>query len=205
VSGSISYDVWRKQGSDCSGAVKVTSSPVAGTAYPDSGLACNLPYSYFITANNACGTSSSGACATTTTAACPVPLRVPYSVVPTKVTTPNHGADGTVTWDIGNCSSAGYHLVYGMGDDIASLNTASPVVGGVQCAIGISGSYAWAGVPDPSSYSSRFLWFLVVGDDGAVTEGSWGLTSAGQEEGRGTASAHGCCSAKDTSHSCGTP
>ncbi len=70
VSGATSYDVWRATGASCSGATKVTGSPVSSPSYPDSGLTCNTPYSYFIVANNGCGASANGSCATQTTAAC---------------------------------------------------------------------------------------------------------------------------------------
>ncbi len=70
-------------------------------------LACNSPYSYFVVANNGCGASANGTCASQTTAACsiPTPLRVPYSVTPTMLTTSTHGTNGTVPWDVsGVCS-----------------------------------------------------------------------------------------------------
>jgi hypothetical protein len=70
VSGAASYDVWRVAGASCAGAVKITGTPVAGTTYNDTGLTQNAQYSYLITANNACGTSSNGVCASVTTATC---------------------------------------------------------------------------------------------------------------------------------------
>ena len=129
------------------------------------------------------------------------PLRVPYTATPTRATTSNHGNDLTVTWDAGHCASANYHLLYGKGEHLSSWT----VDGGV-CALGASGTSTWAGVPDPSTYTSRLLWFLVVGDNGASTEGSWGLTyPAGAEEG-GTGASNRCGMAvKDLSGTCGTP
>jgi hypothetical protein len=73
------------------------------------------------------------------------------------------------------------------------------------CEIGTEGAYEWSGIPTPSE-AQRFLWFLVVGDNGltSATEGSWGLTSAGAE--RGGASPSGdCFTSKNSSGSCGTP
>ncbi len=202
VSGATSYDVWRASGASCAGAMKITVSPVVGTSYPDSALACNSPYSYFVVANNGCGASANGTCASQTTAACsvPAPLRVPYSVTPAKMTTSSHGTNGTVTWDVSNCASTNYHIIYGKGENLATW-----AVDGGKCSIGATGTYAWTTVPDPTTYTSRFLWWLVVGDNGGTTEGSWGLTSTGAE--RGGTSASGVCSmsAKNTSGICGTP
>ncbi len=84
----------------------------------------------------------------------------------------------TVTWDVSNCASANYHIIYGKGENVATLATNTPTVDGGQCAIGATGTYGWTGVPDPSAYTSKYLWYLVVGDNGGTTEGSWGLTSA---------------------------
>jgi hypothetical protein len=49
------------------------------------------------------------------------------------------------------------------------------------------------------------VWFLVVGDDGGVVEGSWGFTSAGAE--RGGPGASGLCgmAVKDTAGVCSAP
>lgn len=130
--------------------------------------------------------------------------RVPYSVTPTKITTTTHAASATVTWDATNCPSTGYHILYGLGSGLASaMTTGSPISGG-QCSLGTGGSYPWASVPDPSADATRFLWFLVVGDNGGTTEGSWGLTSASAEE--GGAAASGVCgvTTKSTSGVCGT-
>jgi hypothetical protein len=142
------------------------------------------------TSNNPCSTGSSG------------PPRVPYTVTPTTVTTSTHGTNGTVTFDVTNCTSTNYHCIYGKGENLAAWT-----VDGGACNLGTSGTYSWTGMPDPSSYASRFLWFLIVGDNGAASgvEGSWGLTSAGAE--RGGASASNACSmtTKNTSASCGMP
>jgi len=73
------------------------------------------------------------------------------------------------------------------------------------CAIGASGSTVWAATPDPAADSKRLLWFLVAGDDGSSTEGSWGVKSSGAERG-GTAPSGVCgMSAKDPSGFCAAP
>ncbi len=106
-----------------------------------------------------------------------------------------------MTWDVVNCASAGYHILYGKGEGLPAWTVDSGV-----CALGAKGSYDWLGVPDPATYTSRFLWFLVVGDNGLDTEGLWGLTYPdGAEEG-GAAASNACgMAAKDLSGTCGTP
>lgn len=108
------------------------------------------------------------------------PVRIPSSLVPTKITTANHGLDATLTWDSQHCPSTNYHVIYGYGSGLPAwtLQT-SPAP---PCGIGTTGTVTWSSVPDPPS-GERFLWFLVVGDDGGTVEGSWGLTSAGAERG----------------------
>ena len=127
------------------------------------------------------------------------PYRVSFSLSPLRLTPSDHGKDATVTWDAAHCPSAGYHLVYGYGSSLASWG----VEGGL-CSLGTAGTALWTDIPTPSA-AQRFLWFVVVGDDGGHTEGSWGVTSLGTE--RGGTGASGVCgmTAKDTSGSCTTP
>ena len=202
VSGATTYDVWRQSGGSCTGAVKITGSPVAVTNYPDSGLTCNSQYSYFVTANNGCGTSSNGTCNTQTTATCsaPLPNRVPYSVTPNRITTANHGIDGAVIWDVSNCASSDYHILYGWGSGISTYATQ-----GAKCNMTTSGTYSWTSMPDPTVDPSNFMWFVIVGDNNSTTEGSWGLDSAGSERHPGSASNLCSCTTKDVTQTCGTP
>jgi len=129
-----------------------------------------------------------------------VPKPVPESISPTRITSPDRGSTLAIAWDATNCSSTGYHLLYGGGSGLTTWT----VTGG-QCGLGTTGSASFAGTPDPALDSRRFLWFLVVGDDGGTQEGSWGLTSAGQERG-GTAASSVCgFVTKVTSGTCATP
>jgi len=128
------------------------------------------------------------------------PLRVPYLMQPIRVATNNHGHDLTVSWDENNCPSSGYHIIYGYGSGLSSF----AVAGGV-CAIGTSGSAVWAATPDPSADPKRLLWFLVAGDDGSSTEGSWGVRSSGAERGGTTPSGVCGMSVKSTSGFCAAP
>ncbi|OGF62304.1 MAG: hypothetical protein A2Y62_04310 [Candidatus Fischerbacteria bacterium RBG_13_37_8] len=78
-----------------------------------------------------------------------------------------------ITWDVStaNCSSSGYHLIWGYGNDLASYTIA-----GSDCTLMVSGSHFWNTVPDTSS---DWCWFLVVGNDGSIVEGGWGTDSTG--------------------------
>jgi subtilisin-like proprotein convertase family protein len=119
-------------------------------------------------------------------------LTVPVACGPTGVRPVADGSFGTamtgsradavgslidVTWDVSTCSSADHHILYG---DLA--NVASASVSGSFCDLGTSGSASWPGVP------AGDLWFVVVGDDDAATEGSWGTDGRGAQRGSGAPS-----------------
>lgn len=123
VSGATSYDVWRATGASCTGAAKITATPVAGTSYADSGLTGSTPYSYFVTANNACGPSAEGTCASSTTAA-PIP------------TTP--AAPGVS--DIDGCLLTGVFITW------------SPVSGATSYDLQVDGATLVTGVASPYTY-----------------------------------------------------
>ncbi len=101
------------------------------------------------------------------------------------------GTTITVTWDVTTCSSTDHHIVYG---NLASI--ASYSVGGGVCGLGTSGSYTWSGVP------SGNLWFIVVGDDGASTEGSWGTLKGGGSRNGSNASGQCGDAIRDNSGTC---
>ncbi len=96
-----------------------------------------------------------------------------------------------VTWDVATCSSADHHILYG---ELA--NVASAAVTGASCDLGTAGVASWTGVP------AGDLWFVVVGDDGAITEGSWGTNGAGAQRGAGAASGQCGMTARDDSGVC---
>jgi hypothetical protein len=101
------------------------------------------------------------------------------------------GSTIDLTWDVATCSSPNHHLLYG---DLAAV--ASPTVLGAACNLGTSGSGSWSGVP------AGDLWFVVVGDDGVSTEGSWGTDGAGAQRGLFTASGQCGLTARDNSGVC---
>ena len=101
------------------------------------------------------------------------------------------GTTINVTWDVATCSSADHHILYG---DLA--NVASTAATGASCELGTSGATSWTGVP------AGDLWFVVVGDDNATTEGSWGTTGIGAVRGAGAASGQCGMTARDNSGVC---
>ena len=85
-----------------------------------------------------------------------------------------------IHFDTTSCNGdAGFHIVYGSKSDLPAGPAGSFDVSGGQCAI--TGSpYTWNLVPAPND-GLGLLWFLVLANDGATTEGSWGLNSAGTQ------------------------
>ena len=96
-----------------------------------------------------------------------------------------------LTWDVATCSSSDHHVLYG---NLATV--ASGTVGGAACDLGTTGSASWTGVPPGN------LWFVVVGDNNATVEGSWGTDGSGAQRGLGTASGQCGMTARDNSGVC---
>ncbi|MBP7147927.1 MAG: agmatine deiminase family protein [Acidobacteria bacterium] len=73
-----------------------------------------------------------------------------------------------LSWDTGTaaCTSAGYHLVWGWGRDLAAY-----AVSGADCTLSPGGSHLWTASPDAVA---DMVWFLVLGNDGGAIEGGWG-------------------------------
>ncbi len=120
-------------------------------------------------------------------------------------------ADGsrlTLSWNTGSCLGANkYHIVYGFGSQLpASLGGpyGLQAAGVGQCSIA-SSPKVWSGIPDPAVDATDFLWFLVLADNGATTEGSWGDDSGGSERtGPAAGGGSGQCSmtAKNLANTC---
>jgi len=96
-----------------------------------------------------------------------------------------------VAWDVATCSSADHHILYGELENVAA---ALPT--GSVCDLGFTGVATWTGVPAAN------LWFVVVGDDGGTTEGSWGTDAQGAQRGAGAASGQCGMTARDNSGVC---
>jgi len=96
-----------------------------------------------------------------------------------------------LTWDTGTCAAKNDHLLYG-----ALQNLSSYTVDGAVCGIGPLGSYDWTDIP------AGDLWFLVVGDDAASREGSWGTDGSGAQRNGTTASGSCGFTTRDNSGTC---
>ena len=97
------------------------------------------------------------------------------------------GSEISVTWD-DQCAPASAKIVYGPLDQVSGYT----VSGGV---CGISNPQSWIGVPAGS------LWFVVVTDDGASMESSWGQSTFGERNGLGDSGTCGS-TAKDITGVC---
>jgi hypothetical protein len=96
-----------------------------------------------------------------------------------------------LTWDAATCSSTDHHVLYGNLATISSIT-----IDGGACNLGTSGTAIWAGVP------SGNVWFTIVGDDDATTEGSWGTISGGAQRGGATVSGQCGMTTRDNSGFC---
>ncbi len=209
VSGATAYDLYRFAGV-CPGTGTVIASGLGAPTYSDSGLNPSATYGYYAVAKNSCGASGDGACNSVVTQG--PPPWTPHgdtSGAAVQASKNDAGASAIqVTWDV-TCAAADYEIVYGTGSQLPTSYSGIYSVTGVDCSIGTAGTDDWTGVPDPSGYPSRFLWFLVVATDGQLTEGPWGLNSGSVERtGPGTHGSSGNltgCARTDkvTTNSCG--
>jgi hypothetical protein len=115
------------------------------------------------------------------------------------------GSSLRVTWDTTTCGGAeGYHIVYGFKDDLPSHSGGTFGVEGSAC--GAVSPYRWRNVPNPAPQPGRLLWFLVLANDGAGTEGSWGTDGSGAERiGPAAGGSSGVCgiTTKSVANTCG--
>lgn len=105
---------------------------------------------------------------------------VPDGTLGTPMLASRASQDGSVielSWDVSTCPAPQYHILFG-----ALANVSSLALDGAMCAIGTSGSFSWSSAP------SGDAWFLLVSDDGAGAEGSWGTDSNGAQLGGSTVS-----------------
>jgi len=109
----------------------------------------------------------------------------------TAVRTNASGSTIDLTWHVTTCSSADHHVLYGNLANVASVTAI-----GAACNLGTTGSATWAGVPAGS------LWFVVVGDDDATVEASWGTDGVGGQRGGTTASGLCGTTTRDNSGVC---
>jgi hypothetical protein len=117
------------------------------------------------------------------------------------------GAALALTWDTATCHAASYHLVYGSSSQLPASPGSDFVPAGGRCGIGTNQPFQWLESPSPSGDPTGLLWFVMLANDGATTEGSWGTDGAALERsGPGTNGASDRCGMtdKDVSTDCAT-
>jgi hypothetical protein len=116
------------------------------------------------------------------------------------------GSSLSISWDTATCSDAtSHHIIYGQKSQFPA--TAGGVFGltGSVCAIGGTSPYLWNPAPDATD-GLGLIWWLIVVNDGAGTEGPWGDDSASAERiGPGPGGSSGQCgfTSKNVSNVCG--
>jgi hypothetical protein len=117
-------------------------------------------------------------------------------------------ADGTslsVSWDTAACTGEVDHqILFGNRSGLPAIAGGSYTLQGGQCNIGTASPYAWT-APSASD-GSGLLWFLVVAENNAGKEGSWGKWNAASERnGTGTNGSSGVCAItdRDLTNACG--
>jgi hypothetical protein len=110
------------------------------------------------------------------------------------------GDSVTVTWDAASCPAVQTNLYWGYGSGLPGTVGGTYAVAGSVCGLGSTGSIAWSGSPDPTTDSTRLIWWVIVATDGDRTEGSWGHDSAGNEINGATASGQCGNTVKNTSN-----
>jgi hypothetical protein len=119
------------------------------------------------------------------------------------------GADLSVSWDAASCDGdVGHHIVFGTLSGFPATVADPYTLAGSVCGLGASGPAVWSGSPDPAAIDPvhRMIWLLVLANDGATTEGSWGRSSSSTERnGSGADGCSGQCGILDKSvtNTCG--
>jgi len=119
---------------------------------------------------------------------------------------PNNDSVLRLLFDTDSCvGNESHHLIYGFGSQLPTGPAQSFLINGSACTVNGS-PFNWLGVPDPSIDSSALLWFLMLANDEATTEGSWGTDSSGAERigpGAGGVSNECLMELKDLGNVCG--
>jgi len=116
------------------------------------------------------------------------------------------GSQILVDWDTSSCGDNASHvLIYGEGSGlpVALGQTYAPT--GAACEVGATAPFTWTAAPAAGD-GSGLIWWLMLVDDEAGTEASWGQDSSGAErDGPGFNGSSGQCAAtdKDLTNSCG--
>jgi agmatine deiminase len=197
--GPVSYNVYRSILPFFNpGPQNLLVTGVAGASYHDQAeLSSGMAYYYAVRAvddsngveelntvklSNAPTGPGGGVCATSSGSVVTVPDGSEGGTTPLLASM--DGADVSIVWDVTTaaCASSGYHLLWGWGSDLATY-----AVSGADCTLNDTGNHLWTTAPDTST---GWAWFIVVGNDGATTEGGWGTDSASNQR---SALASGTC------------
>jgi len=142
--------------------------------------------------------------------AAPAPAAVPdgsgTSTPMTVVALDSAGSSLSISWDTATCSgSSSPFIIYGQGTQLPTTPGGAFGLLGSVCAIGTTSPFVWNGVPAASD-GTGLIWWLLLRNDAAGAEGSWGKDSAGAERiGPGTAGTSGQCgsTSRNLSNTCG--
>ena len=125
----------------------------------------------------------------------PVPDGKWVSGTPSTAAKAGTAGDIDLTWDASTCTATDYNLYYGNGSAVGTYTLA-----GSHCAMGTSGSNTWTAPAIP--VGETFIWWTIVGTNGASVESSWGKDSAGSER-NGTNASNECgFTTRDNSGTC---
>lgn len=114
------------------------------------------------------------------------------------------GVDLSIAYDTSCPDASDHDVIFGTGADLPATLGGTYALDGGSCAVGLSSPFTWTGTPAVAA--GEFLWWVIVADDGASTEGSWGKDSSGGERpGPGTGGASGVCgnTQKSLANACG--
>jgi hypothetical protein len=112
----------------------------------------------------------------------------------------------SISWDTATCSDAtSHHIIYGQKSDLPAAPGGVFGLTGAVCGIGGTSPFLWSPAPDATD-GLGLIWWLVVVNDGASTEGPWGNGSDGLERiGPGPGGSSGLCgiTTKNITNVCG--
>jgi hypothetical protein len=133
-----------------------------------------------------------GSCSMSSCSAPPAaPPPVPDGTFGSPMRASRNGSAIDLTWDVSSCTGPDYHVLYGA---LSSLS--SYAISGSTCNLGTSGASSWPAVPAGN------LWFVLVSDDNASVEGTWGENSAGAPRGGTSSSAQCAMTARSNAGTC---
>ena len=116
------------------------------------------------------------------------------------------GSQILVDWDTSSCGDNASHvLIYGEGSGLPSALGQTYASTGAECDVGALAPFTWIGAPTAAD-GSGLIWWLMLVDDQAGTEASWGKDATGAErDGPGFQGSSGLCAAtdKDLTNTCG--